>query len=34
MIEDAKTARLDRLVEANMYDKEINEMLDSIGENK
>ena len=34
MIEDAKTARLDRLVEANMLDKEIKEMLDSVGENK
>ena len=33
-IEDAKTARLDRLVEANMYNREINEMLDSVGEDK
>lgn len=34
VIEKAKTARLDRLVEANTCDKEINEMLDSMGENK
>jgi hypothetical protein len=34
VIEKAKVARLDRLVEANTCDKEINEMLDSRGENK